>query len=1036
MDIYKKRDELGMDDREGGTQPIKLQRFGTKWLQTLLQSLNLRPDEAERTFLMLAFYTVTSMGILWLEATTVGLFLDEYGADQLPWIYISGAVIGSALGGLYAWLQSIIPLRRTIVVVALLMAMPLLLFRIGLGMKVAWVAGITVFLMRLWLDGIYTLCDLNTSITANQLFNIREIKRTFPIVSSGILIADVISGFSLPLLISIVKLNNVIIVACLMMVVGAGVLYYLSEAYQQAFPDSPLREEDEEQAEFANKRLRGPIWRYIIPLIAFFVLAEVLNILVDFQFLSELEQQDLGEQSLGTGIAAFIGLFNGTLGIFELLTQWFVSSRLEERIGVFFSAMILPAGMAAIGIVTFFGSFTGLFPFFYGLVFLKFFEELFHYTLFEGLSPVLFQPIPEANRDDVQAWVNGIAEPLSDGLIGLLIFATIWVCQKLMPGTAEKVVQDVEAWVLISLMTLLALGWVYIVWMLRSLYVNLLVSSAERGRLGVSDVDLKALKRNVVDILEKPGAEADKRSCIELLSQIDPKNVGEVLAPLLASLPPNLQRQSLETMLHHPSATYLPQVRALIDRPLPPEVTALALRYVWLNDKNPDIEGLRQYLIPTVDAVVRGTAASLIMRRGNRDQKAEATNALRRMLTHKQEKERVMGCRALGEADYLQGLRLYIPNLLQDESLRVRCALLDVIASTHLEEFYPSLLKGLYYKSTREAALKALVRLDNEIIDKLVVLADDPHKPDLVRMYAWSAIGQIGTGQALNALSSRLLTSWGTTRRNILRTLLKMPQDAGIDGVLDRVGRSGIETLINHELMFMGQSYAALLDLSSEKVSTQEGELLRRALRDLQTDAVDRLFLLMKFLYPISSIQAAAFNLKSGSRSNVARGIEILDNTLDIPTKRALLTVLDRREDTDKLQSLSELISYQPMSPSDRLRRLVEFRYFLSDWPLACCFHLAKVNRWPLTTEQIFACLRHPRGLVREAVLGYLRVVSRRSLVELLPSLQNDPDRLVAAQVKWMMAEEGIGGDEDFPVRSAIQGSVGFPEVAGFYPEA
>lgn len=1020
-----------MDAREGDTQTLRYQRWGAKWLQTLLQWLNLRPDEAERTFLMFAFYTATSIGVLWLEASTVGLFLDEYGADQLPWIYISGAVIGSALGALYTWLQSIIPLRRTIVVVALLMAMPLLLFRIGLGMKAAWVAGATVFLMRLWLDGIYTLNDLNTSITANQLFNIREIKRTFPIVSSGILVADVISGFSLPLLIEIVKLNNVIIVACLMMVVGAGILYYLSEAYQQAFPDSPVREEDEEQAEFANKRLRGPIWRYIVPLIAFFVLAEVLNILVDFQFLSELEQQDLGDQGLGSGIAAFIGLFNGTLGIFELLTQWFASSRLEERIGVFFSGMILPAGMAAIGIVTFFGSFTGIFPFFYGLVFLKFFEELFHYTLFEGLSPVLFQPIPEANRDDVQAWVNGIAEPLSDGLIGLVIFATIWVCQKLMPGASEKTIQDVEAWVLIGQMTLLAVGWVYIVWMLRSLYVNLLVSSAERGRLGVSDVDLKALKRNVVETLEKPGAEADKRSCIELLSQIDPKNVGEVLAPLLVSLSPALQRQSLETMLNHPSATYLPQVRALIDRPnQPPEVTALALRYVWLNDQNPDIEALRQYLIPTIDAVIRGTAASLIMRRGNREQKAEATQALRRMLTHKQERERVMGCRALGEAEYLQGLRLYIPNLLQDESLRVRCALLDVIASTHLEEFYPSLLKGLYYKSTREAALKALVRLDNEIIDKLVVLADDPHKPDLVRMYAWSAIGQIGTGPALNALSSRLLTSWGTTRRNILRTLLKMPQDAGIDGVLDRVGRSGIESLINQELMFMGQTYAALLDISPEQVSSQEGDLLRRALRDLQTDATDRLFLLMKFLYPISSIQAAAFNLKSSSRSNVARGIEILDNTLDIPTKRALLTVLDRREDTEKLQSLSDLLFYQPMSPTDRLRRLVEFRYFLSDWPLACCFHLAKVNRWPLTAEQTLACLRHPRGLVREAVLGYLGVVSRRSLVELLPSLQNDPDRLVAAQVKSMMATEGIAGDGQLSIQSSA--GLGFSEVAGF----
>jgi hypothetical protein len=71
--------------------------------------------------------------------------------------------------------------------------------------------------------------------------------------------------------------------------------------------------------------------------------------------------------------------------------------------------------------------------------------------------------------------------------------------------------------------------------------------------LGVTDVDLKALKRAVVETLEQPGGEEEKRSCIELLTQIDPKNVGEVLAPLLDSLSPVLQRQSLETMLQHPN---------------------------------------------------------------------------------------------------------------------------------------------------------------------------------------------------------------------------------------------------------------------------------------------------------------------------------------------------------------------------------------------------------------------------------------------------------------------------------------------------
>jgi HEAT repeat protein len=988
------------------------------WGQRWLRWVNLRPEESERTFLMFAFYTVTSVGLLWLEASTVGLFLDRYGAESLPLIYLVGAAIGSGLGALYSWLQQILPLRRTIVLIAVLMSLPLLLFRVGLGLSALF--GITIFLMRLWVDGIYVLNDLNSSIAANQLFNIREIKRTYPLISSGILLADVISGFSLPVLIRWFGLANITLISCVMMLLGALVLFYLTQSYSQAFPDSSRRTVEDDHQEFTTRRLQGPLRSYVWPLIVLFVLVEVLYILIDFQFLSalELQQQTPDGNTPATAVASFLGLFNGILGIFELVTQWFASSRIVERMGVFAAGSLLPGLVAFLGTMSLFGASLTWFPLFVGLVAIKFFDELLHYTLIEGTGPVLFQPLPDNLRSNFQALVNGIAEPFASGVTGVGIWAIIWCGRQWLP--AEQW-QELQGPVFVWLIVALALAWIVVIWLMRARYVDLLVSSAERGRLSGPDVDLRGLKRAVVETLQTPGTEADKRSCIELLSQIDPQNVGEVLASLLPTLPPSLQRQSLETMLQHPSREHLDQVRLLINQSLPPEVLALALRYVWLTEAAPDVQQLRPYLRPEVDPVVRGTAAALILRRGNRDLKVEATHALRRMITHKQEKERVMGTRALGEADYLAQLRLYIPSLLQDESLRVRCALLEVIASTHLEEYYPSLLRGLYYKSTRESAMRALVRLENEAIAPLVHLAEDNHKPDLVRMHAWNAIGQIGSQEALDALVTHLLTSWGIDRRNILRVLLKIPQERGIDGVQERIGRSGIERTIDQELMFLGQTYAASIDFSvatglSYPERDGEGEvpsysalqLLQRALRDLQTDAIDRLFLLMKLLYPLGSIQAAAFNLKSGSPTNMARGLEILDNTIDIPNKRALLSVLDQHSENEKLDNLSELVNYQRCGPSDRLRYLLELRHFLSDWPLACCFHLARQARWSVSAEATLAGLRHPRGFVREAVLAYLRVASPRALVELLPRLKNDPDRLVAAQVEEMMQQFGL----------------------------
>ena len=87
-------------------------------LARLLQWVNLRPEEGERTWMMFAFYTTVSVGLRWAEDSTVALFLDEYGAASLPWMYIASAAMGAGLVVLYSWLQKIFPLRWVIVAIA------------------------------------------------------------------------------------------------------------------------------------------------------------------------------------------------------------------------------------------------------------------------------------------------------------------------------------------------------------------------------------------------------------------------------------------------------------------------------------------------------------------------------------------------------------------------------------------------------------------------------------------------------------------------------------------------------------------------------------------------------------------------------------------------------------------------------------------------------------------------------------------------------------------------------------------------------
>ncbi len=522
-------------------------------------------------------------------------------------------------------------------------------------------------------------------------------------MSSGLLVADVISGFSLPWLVQYTSLNKIIFIACVVILFGSAILFYLTNHYRAAFPETPQRLIPEEQAS-RERFIKSPLKRYVWQLFAFVGLLQVIGLLIDFQYLRELKS-NMSDREL----ASFLGLFGGMLGLCELLLQWFISSRLIERMGVFFTATLLPitVGFSLPGVLVFLHLIPAIQSqsFFWGLIIVKFCDELLRYTFVMSSGPILYQPIPESIRSRMQTLSGGTAEAIT-GLTGVLIFATLLFCNRFVPVSLQK-------WVLVAETMLIASTCLKVVWELRLRYVELLVLSVARGQLSATNVGLRFFKQGVVKALGEKGSEADKRSCIELLAQIDSQGAAEVLAPLLVKLTPDLQRQSLEVMLMAgANPAYLSAIRPLLEQPQEtnPEVFALALRYVWLAEPNPNLSILEEYLNPRQNSLIRATPPALVLRQGTPMQKVAATQTMRRMLTHKKERERVNGVRALREAVYLQALRIHIPNLLQDESLRVRCAVLEIIAATHLEEYYSALIAALYYKSTRTIAMSSLVR--------------------------------------------------------------------------------------------------------------------------------------------------------------------------------------------------------------------------------------------------------------------------------------------------------------------------------------
>jgi ATP/ADP translocase len=1060
---------------------------GEDWGRRILRWLNLRPGEIGRTGWMFAFYVLTSIGILWFEATSSGLFLKHFGANYLPYIYLASMVISSIWSVFYTWLQRYVKLQWVIVLVAVLIAtpIPLLLFGVQRGTEIPAAVGILgmtllqscILGMRLWLQTIYVLSDLNATITANQLFNVREVRRAYPLISSGVLVSDVIAGLTLPFILDQMGLGMAILAAFVMILLGAGILFLLGQFYERYFPQSTTRRKDSTRSESDRRQVAGELSRYRNLLFAFFILAEVVFLLVDFQFMSQLENPALlglvmsstvKQRTQDEMIAGFIGQFQGVLGFFELFLQWGLSSRLIDRFGIFPTAAVLPVlvlglgGVGALAAVFPAGLYDGVSRFlpmisgqlqlqFFIMIGLKFAYELVHFTLLASIGPVLFQPLPDHLRNSIQSVVRGTAEPIATGVVGVALAVIVGVGLDKWLGVQWQTT-------LFATSVILSGGWLLANLWIRGDYLRLWVIKSARTNFRKSDLVLREFKKDAIEAIGRLRSDADLGSCIELLSRIDPKDAGAVLVPMLPNLKPELQCRVLDVMLHNDEhdSEHLMSIHQILAKATDPQLSATALKYVYLKDKNANFTKLQPYLAPNIAPVIRGTAAALCLERGNVQLKGEATNVLRLMLTSHQKEEKLMGCQALSNLKYLQALQVYMPGLLADPDIEVRTNMLDVIAATRFEKSYSSLIQALYEPPTRSGAATALISLGDEALPLLKRVVDDQRQPDPVRSAVWNILGQVGSSDALEILVSRMNVVWGDDRRNILRALVKVPDDIGIDYTLDRLGRTGIETLIDQELMLMGQCIAGIFDLTVARLQSEEGEMLRRALHSVQSDSIERLFLLMQFLYDPYTVQAAYYNLQSGNLLTMAQGLEILDNQLDIPNKRSVLTLLDRNPDLDKstkqireqlkiarqrqnptqqkqllaalekntrqhqadlkkqLQALSGILAYEEMSPEKRVVQLMDLRHFFSNWVVACCLYLARSNQWSLSRHHVLAGIRNAEGFVREATLLYLQAVHPDAFQNVLPKLRNDPDLLVRTQVRDILKTWG-GGKIPFP---------------------
>ncbi len=265
-------------------------------------------------------------------------FLKRFGVEYLPMVYMANAIVTFFIMGALTGVLKRLPSARLLAILLAYCGVSLALLRpvVGLGFELLYPV---LFLLKAQYEAILALVFWNL---ANDLFNTRQSKRIFPLISAGGVLGGIIGSFGTPQLAEAIRLDNLMLVYLVTTVMAAGVVLHMS----RIFPTLPFGERRVKKGRKRSGFIKEikkivPLWKestLIKVLVALTFLPNVLIPIMNFQFNFAV---NMSFQTEG-GLIEFFGYFRGFLNIISFLILLFVG-KIYTRWGLPVALMFHPA---------------------------------------------------------------------------------------------------------------------------------------------------------------------------------------------------------------------------------------------------------------------------------------------------------------------------------------------------------------------------------------------------------------------------------------------------------------------------------------------------------------------------------------------------------------------------------------------------------------------------------------------------------------------------------------------------------------------
>ena len=349
-----------------------------------------------------------------LKPVRSSLFLNQFGARQLPYVYLLVALVLGLVASVFARLVGGMSLRRLFAKASLFFALSLVLFWFLIGSEWQW----TGFAFYIWVSIFTAVMPSLYWLLANYVFYPNEGRRLFPIMTAGGLFGSIVGAGVTWLLVPIAGTRFLMIAAALSL---TAVAWLAARVLRQE--RSRIREQGENirRQHESRSTKSGPESvlqlitksRHLKLLAGLILVTSVTSTLVDYQFNLVVEQSfdDLD------GLTRFFGTFFGFINVVAFVLELTLAGRLLKRLGLAGGLLLLPValGLSSISFLLIPGLLTA--------AAIKTSDDGLSNSLNKSSVELLFLPLSLQVKNRVKSWLDMFVERFGRGLGGISILA-------------------------------------------------------------------------------------------------------------------------------------------------------------------------------------------------------------------------------------------------------------------------------------------------------------------------------------------------------------------------------------------------------------------------------------------------------------------------------------------------------------------------------------------------------------------------------------------------------------------------------------